>query len=223
MEPQDTLTQIGAIAGISAAIWLIVRDAVPLAVRLVVTIREWVKRERLRRIEVRAKREAASQESVRIAEVDDLRKEFLSTASRLRCILHNEDRFHRVELITQQRDCKKAAIRFAASNGTYWSQRYSGKPGQLVRFESGTLLVSFHTNPPIEERFFVVVRCHPNPEFSGSDGDETWGQLETLLAEPVDDQELADVGWEHPKGFIHGWRMDTSPFDDGRFVREYRL
>ena len=220
MEPQDTLTQIGAIAGTAAAIWLIVRDVVPFAIRSIRPAQEWAKQKRRSREAAREKRETAQLEIVRKTKVDDLRKEFLSATLRLRCIVHSEDRYYPVELNRQRRVCKKLAIQHMAAAGTRLSQGNFSGACRLVRFEGGTLLIQFQTNPPIEERLWVVVRCHPDPAFSGSDGDETWAQLETVLATTLDDQELADVGWEHPGSYISGWRLDTPPFDDGRFVRD---
>ena len=220
MEPQDTLTQIGAIAGIAAAVWLIVRDAVPLAVRSIRTTQEWAKRKWRCREEARAKREAVRQELVHEAEVDELLKEFQSAALRLRCILHSGDRYHPAELSRQQRSCKDLAIRYMAASGTRLSQRYLVKWCRLVRSETETLLISLHIKPPIDKALWVVVRWHPDPEFSGSEGDEAWRQLETVLARTVDDQELADVGWERPNTVMNFWAFDDAPFDARRFMPE---
>ena len=105
MDPQDTLTQIGAIAGIAAAVWLIIRDVVPLAFRLIGPTREWARRTQRSRQAARDKRAKELSKSKEELRIMDFRAEYRRVIMRLREMELDDKSYHTTEWKRQIRAC----------------------------------------------------------------------------------------------------------------------
>ncbi len=227
MEPQDTLTQIGAIAGIAAAVWVVVRDVVPLTFRSVRRTREWLKQNRLNR---QTARERKANESRRAAQ-ELLARERAKTEAKLRDALRSavvrlhemesgNASYYATEWKSQKSLCKDAVFGIAqymdyqfSTSGSNWNNV------ACTNYETDTIIFHVVKSRWRKRTLQLYILVHPSPSLTNDQ--YGWSELNggsaTVLSTPFTTADLTRLGWEFPDEW-EAWEPKRIP---GRSLPEF--
>ena len=203
------LTTVGAICGIAASAWLILRDVVPVANRMAPRIARFVKNKYAERQAAIARRRAElAEQALRIAH-RDARDAFEDSVLQLLAMEQGSKDYHGTEWCRAIDACKRDALRFLRQAGVRMGSGSVQLGPWIGHFETCSIIVDWGPSKWNLGRVQLVVFRHPNSklthgEFHGSYFPDGTIEHVKVLSKPLTDEDMEVAGWT----YFEGWHTD---------------
>lgn len=203
------LTTVGAICGIAASVWLILRDVVPLASRTTPRVVRFVKRKYSEHRDANAREQAELAEQALRNERRAVLEVFETSVLRLLDMEQSRKSYHSTEWKRQIVICKHDALRALRQTGIKMGSNSVHHGPWIVRFETGSIVVDWGPCKRNLGRVRLVVFQHPNPSLTMDDlfdfqFSDRPIELVKVLSKFLTDADMKMVGWE----YYNGWSDD---------------
>ena len=203
------LTTVGAICGIAASVWLVMRDVAPLAARVAPRVIRLAKIKYANSRAAVAQRDAKRAERVQLAERRVVFKAFEASVSQLRLMEQQTKKYHATEWIRQIETCKRNTLQVLRRVGVNMGEGSVRLGPWIGRFETGSIIVDWGPSRWNLGRVQVVIFWHPSRTLTYDDFHNSYfpdGTIEhvKVLSKALTDADMEVAGWK----YFDGWHTD---------------